>query len=102
MSDEVPEGFDMVGPSDVIESRICSIVCGSDWEPPEGFDDETTMWHFANERLEPDGYVTIIEDTSYTTDNVGLDFGWYALLLDPSEAETRRYARDVIESEYGT
>mgnify|MGYP006298768633 CR=1 FL=1 len=102
MAELTEDEFDVVGGMDALESYLFGLIAGRDWEFPESFDENTTMWEFAREHLEFHGYVTIVEDASYETDVVGMDYGWFGLRLDRDAQELRAFARKTIAKEFGS
>jgi len=89
--------FDVVGGRDDLENYLFALICDDDWEIPDCFLENHSIWGLATDDLEFEGYVLILEDLDGHNDaGPGLSFGRYGLRLEKPRSEVRDFSRRVI------
>ena len=91
------EEFAAVGGRDDLERYVLRLICEDDWEIPDSFYEEHSLWHLLSHDLEFHGYVLVLEDHNAGDDGgPGSSFGRYGLRLEQPRHEIRDFARGLI------
>lgn len=87
----------VVGGSDDLERYIFRLISEDDWEIPDRFYDDHSLWNLLSQDLEFQGYVLVLEDHDAGEDGgPGSSFGHYGLRLEKPKDEVRDFARRLI------
>lgn len=89
--------FAVVGGLDDLTKYMIHLICDDDWEIPDRFLENHSIWNLVNHDLEFEGYVLVLEDHGWNDDvGPGASFGRYGLRLDKPRRAIRDFARSLI------